>query len=50
MSWYYYWNVLTVELRTIMLQDVTRIKYAKGKKDKKDENVTVVNSIDEIFK
>ena len=32
MSEYYYWNVLTVEKRTLMLSDAIRVVYDKKKK------------------
>lgn len=51
MTEYYYWNVLTVEKRTIMLMDVTRVDYSKDKKkNKKDQTgVEVVGNVEDLF-
>lgn len=48
MSMWYYWNVLTIELRSVMLADVTRVKYEKAEK-KKDENVVIVDNVEDLF-
>lgn len=41
MSQYYYWNVLTLEMRTIMLSDAVSIKY---KKNKKKDDVEIIKA------
>jgi len=51
-SEYYYWNVLTIEKRTVMLSDAARVEYKNLKKknsvDGSGENVTVVSSIEDL--
>lgn len=44
MSQYYYWNVLTVEKRTIMLADAVRVEYDKKKKKSNGDTVEVVKA------
>lgn len=52
MSVYYYWNVLTVQKRTIMLADAIKIKYNKKKKAEKENNgekVITVGSVEDLM-